>query len=60
MKEGNMAAVISNIDERILAFSKETNIYVYAFTREEVNHINDALMRFDLVQEIRGLLEEGK
>lgn len=58
-KEANRAAVISNIDSRKVA-SYGSGIGLYVLDENEAKYINDALQRYDLVKEIRGLLKEGK
>lgn len=50
--------IISNIDSHLKSCREDADVYTYSFTKEEVNHINRALQRYDLVQEIRQVLEE--
>lgn len=51
-------APISNIDSHLKSCSPQNDVYTYSFTKEEVDHINRALQRYDLVQEIKQVLEE--
>lgn len=50
--------IISNIDDHLKSCSPQNDVYTYSFTKEEVDHINRALQRYDLVQEIRQVLAE--
>ena len=55
-----MAAEISNIDDHLKSCSPVNDVYTYSFNHDEVEHINRALQRFDLVKEIREALKESK
>lgn len=52
--------VINNIDDHLKSCSPQNDVYTYSFTSEEVAHINRALQRYDLIAEIKQLLQENK
>lgn len=58
--EEKMAAVIHNIDNHLKSCAPQYDVYTYSFNLEEVKHINRALQRYDLVKEIKELLQESK
>lgn len=60
MKENNMAAGLATIDDHLKSYSPDNDVYTYSFNHEEVEHINRALQRYDLVNEIRELMKESK
>lgn len=51
---------LTNIDDHLKSCREDANVYTFSFTKEEVNTINQALLRYDLVKEIRELLKETK
>lgn len=59
-KEHNMAAVLTTINDHLKSYSHKNDVYTYSFNHEEVEHINRALQRYDLVKEIKELIKESK
>lgn len=55
-----MKAPITDINNNLKSCAPQYDVYTYSFTFEQVEHINRSLQHYDLVQEIRELLEESK
>lgn len=49
---------MNNIDSHLKSCSPKNDVYTYSFNSKEVEKINSALQRYDLVKEIRELLRE--
>lgn len=53
--EGDTVPNLTTIDDHLKSCSPY-DVYTYSFTKEEVDHINRALQRYDLVAEIKQLI----
>lgn len=51
---------LESIDNNVFSVDYEKGLYLCSFSKEEYEHINKALQHYDLVQEIKQLLEESK
>lgn len=49
---------METINDHLKSSSEKNDVYTYSFNKAEVDRINEALMRYDLVKEIRELINE--
>ena len=50
---------LTSIDGYLKSCSEQNDVYTYSFNRQQVKYINESLQHWDLVKEIRSVLNEA-